>query len=478
MMNPTEHILKHFEAVSSIPRGTKDEAGIRRWLIEWATASRFGSRTDAMGNLVIQVPASAGRESEPVLILQGHMDMVWQKTPESTHDFTRDPIRLIRDGDWIHAADTTLGADNGIAIALMMALVEDDAVSHPPLELLLTVEEELGLEGAHKLDPALLTGNTLINLDSEKEGVFTVGCAGGGTVYVTLPVTWNPQTADESAFVVNVGGLRGGHSGEDINKNRANANKVMARVLDAIQRATPIRLAALKGGTARNAIPRDTEAAFVCNAGQSALCRQAFEEITADIRAELALTEPGLFIKMTGQEKSLGRAIRPEESRDALRLITALPHGVASMSTDVPNFVETSNNIGIVELKEDGLEVVSNHRSAILSKLEEISRRVESLAWLAGAQTRRTALSHPWQANMESALLKKCQRVYEQVIGTAPTVELSHAGLECGILSDRCGGLDTISFGPTIENPHSPDERLHVPSLAGTWKFLKAILES
>ena len=233
-MNPTDLILKHFEQVSSIPRGTKNEAGIRQWLVAWATARRFRSRTDAAGNLVIHIPASAGRESEATIVLQGHMDMVCQKTPESTHNFTRDPIQPVRDGDWIHANGTTLGADNGIAIALMLALAEDANISHPPLELLLTVEEELGVVGADNLDPSLISGKTLINLDSEDEGVFTVGCAGGGSVYITLPLIWNAQTADEITFEVNVAGLKGGHSGDDINKHRANANKVIARVLEFI----------------------------------------------------------------------------------------------------------------------------------------------------------------------------------------------------------------------------------------------------
>ena len=263
-MNPTELILKNFEKVSSVPRGSKNEAAIRNWLIEWAAEHNCTSKTDAAGNLVIYVPASQGYEDRPTLILQGHMDMVCQKTLESTHDFTKDPIQLIRDGDWIRANGTTLGADNGIGIALMMSLVEDESVKHPRLELLLTVEEESGLVGADTLDPTLLTGKTLINVDSETEGVFTVGCAGGGSVYMTLPVTWDSQKQKEVAFELKVSGLQGGHSGEDINKFRTNANKLIARVLDFMQRDVEIRLSTLNGGTARNAIPRDAEAVFVC----------------------------------------------------------------------------------------------------------------------------------------------------------------------------------------------------------------------
>lgn len=475
-MNPTELILKNFEKVSSIPRGTKYEAGIRNWLISWAAEHNCTSKADAAGNLVIYVPASAGYEDRPTLILQGHMDMVWQKTNETTHDFERDPIQLIRDGDWIRANGTTLGADNGIGIALMMSIVEDESIKRPPLELLLTVEEEQGLGGADNLDPSLLSGKTLINLDSETEGVFTVGCAGGGSVNITLPVTWEMQKHDEVVFELKVSGLQGGHSGEDINKFRTNANKLLARLLDEIQRNVPIRLSTLKGGTARNAIPRDAEAVFVCPSNKAEFCKEVFSALQATVQSELAKTEAGLVLSLNEINSKSVRTISQSETQAAIHLLTALPHGVSSMSADMPAFVETSNNIGVMELKEDGLSIVSNHRSSAFSRLEEINRRVETVAWLAGAKTERTKMFPPWQPNMESPLLKQCVETYRSIIEEEPKVELTHGGLECGIISDRCGGLDTISMGPTIKDLHSPDERLYVPSLAKTWNFLKTLL--
>ena len=473
-MNPTELILKNFEKVSSVPRGTKYEAGIRNWLIQWAAEHNCTSKTDAAGNLVIYAPASAGYEDRPTLILQGHMDMVWQKTNESTHDFEHDPIQLIRDGDWIRANGTTLGADNGIGIALMMSIVEDESVKHPSLELLLTVEEEMGVVGADNLDPSLLSGKTLINVDSETEGVFTVGCAGGGSVNITLPVTWDVQKQDEVAFELKVSGLQGGHSGEDINKFRTNANKLIARLLDEIQRNVPIRLSTLKGGTARNAIPREAEAVFVCPSDKTESCREIFSALRAAIQSELANTETGLALSLNQIKSEPVRVIAETES--AVRLLMALPHGVSSMSADMPAFVETSNNIGVMELKEDGLSIISNHRSSVFSRLEEITRRVETVSWLAGAKTERTKMFPPWQPNMESPLLKQCVETYRSIIEEDPKVELTHGGLECGIISDRCGGLDTISMGPTIKDLHSPDERLFVPSLAKTWEFLRSLL--
>jgi len=475
-MNPTELILKNFEKVSSVPRGSKNEAGIRNWLIDWATKHNCTSKTDAAGNLVIYVPASAGYEDRPTLILQGHLDMVCQKTSESTHDFAKDPIQLIHDGDWLRANGTTLGADNGIGIALMMSIVEDESVKHPPLELLLTVEEEQGVGGADNLDPSLLFGKTLINVDSETEGVFTVGCAGGGSVNITLPVTWEMQKKNEVAFELKVSGLQGGHSGEDINKFRINANKLIARVLDEMQRNVPIRLSTLKGGTARNAIPRDAEAVFVCPNDKKESCKEIFSALQVTIQSELAKTESGLVLSLNEIKSETIRTISHAETKAAIRLLTALPHGVSSMSADMPAFVETSNNIGVMELKEDGLSIISNHRSSVFSRLEEITRRVETVAWLAGAKTARTKMFPPWQPNMESSLLKKCVETYRSIKEEDPKVELTHGGLECGIISDRCGGLDTISMGPTIKDLHSPDERLFVPSLAKTWEFLRSLL--
>jgi dipeptidase D len=475
-MNPTELILEKFEQISSIPRGTKFEAGIRQWLIGWGAARSLKSRTDAAGNLVICVPASIGYENYPTLILQGHMDMVWQKTPESKHNFEQDPIELIRDGDWIKANGTTLGADNGIGMALMLALVEDESVQHPPLELLFTVEEEMGVVGADNLDPALLSGKTLINVDSETEGVFTVGCAGGGTVIITLPVSWSEKSADEVALEIKVGGLQGGHSGEDINKFRGNANKILARILDVIQQETQIRLSALKGGTARNAIPREAAAAILCPQEKLDEVRTSFGVVLEALRGEFQVNEQGLSIALNPLDGQDIRAVHPDETKRMIEMLIALPHGVSSMSADMPIFVETSNNIGMVELAEGGCVIVSNHRSSVPSRLEEITRRVEIIAKLSGAKTERTTMFPPWKPNMDSALLKKCVETYREVAGAEPKIELTHGGLECGIISDRCGGLDTISMGPTIRDLHSPDERLFIPSLIKVWEFIKTLL--
>ena len=346
-MSSTDQILIKFEQISAIPRGTKNEAAIRQWLIEWALSRRLPGKTDSAGNLVIYVPASDGRENTPVLILQGHLDMVCQKTSDSVHDFTRDPIHIIRDGDWLKADKTTLGADNGIAIAIVMALVEDENISRPPLELLFTVEEEVGIGGADCLDPNLLTGKLLVNLDSEIEGVFTVGCAGGGSTYITLPVNWSAPSKDEITFELKVSGLQGGHSGEDIQKHRGNANKILARTLDEVQRTIPIRLSTFKGGTARNAIPRDAEATFICSREMSTLCGETIHSFEKILQSEFASVEQGPFLALSEETDPITTAISLDQTIRGIQLIMALPNSVAEMSAKVQGFVEKSNNIGI-----------------------------------------------------------------------------------------------------------------------------------
>ena len=477
-MKPLDLILERFEQISAVPRGSYNEAGLRAWLQNWADQHAFLHQADAAGNLVIRVPATPGFENHPALILQGHMDMVCEKTPDSPHDFTHDPIRLIREGDWIHADHTTLGADNGIGVALMLALVESDEIEHPALELLLTVAEETGLVGASALDPALVTAKTLINLDSEKVGEFTIGCAGGGTVNISLPVAWSAVSSAETAFELSINGLLGGHSGEDINSHRTNANKLLGRFLEAIQRKADIRLAVLKGGSARNAIPRSAVAVFVCPQNQADLCKDVFATLLADVSAEQLTFEPAMTITLGQPETLPQRALGRAETAAGIRLLVSLPDGVAAMSADMPGFVETSNNIGVIELTEQSLEISSSQRSAVLSRLLELIERVEALAWLAGAKTERVSMYAPWQPNMASHLLKKTVEVYQNVSGQKPEVMMTHGGLECGIISERCGGLDSISMGPALENLHSPDERLFVPSLEPTWEFLKVLLKS
>jgi dipeptidase D len=479
MEKVTNTIIETFEAISAIPRCSKNEAKLAAWLMDWAREHGYPFRSDEAGNLVIQVPASPGMDGKPTVILQGHMDMVCEKTPESAHDFECDPIRVLRDGDWIHADGTTLGADNGIALAMALVLVEDDAVRHPPLELLFTVDEESGLIGAHKLDASLITGRILINIDSEDEGVFTIGCAGGEETLVRLPLVYEDWPDSCACGRVVVGGLRGGHSGVDIHKPRANANRLLVRLLLRLQEAPDFRLVSLAGGSAHNAIPRDASAWVAFPPSQAAAVRDAVKGCEQIFIEEHADTEPNLFVHFEELEDTLPeRVLRPESAVQAVRLVNALPHGVHGMSTRVAGLVETSCNLAIVRIAKDALDVISSQRSSAMSRLDEMTERVTSVAALAGASATRMNHHPAWAPDMQATLLKHCCEVYGALYDKEPVVEVIHAGLECGLIGAKVPGMEMISIGPNLRHPHSPDEKLNVPSVGRVYQFLAALLAS
>lgn len=479
MENVTNTIIDIFEAISAIPRCSKNEAKLAAWLMAWAREHGYPFRSDAAGNLVIQVPASPGMDGRPTVILQGHMDMVCEKTPESAHDFECDPIRVVRDGDWIHADGTTLGADNGIALAMALVLAQDHAVRHPPLELLFTVDEESGLIGAHKLDASLITGRILINIDSEDEGVFTIGCAGGEETLVRLPLVHEDWPAGCDYGRVVVGGLRGGHSGVDIHQPRANANRLLGRLLLKLQERGDVRLVSLAGGSAHNAIPRDASAGVAFPSAQAAAVRDAVKWCEQVFRKEHADTEPNLFVHCEALEDALpGAVLGSESALQAVRLLNALPHGVHGMSTRVAGLVETSCNLAIVRIEQDALEIISSQRSSAMSRLDEMTERVTAVAALAGASATRMNHHPAWAPNMQAALLKRCREVYGALYDKEPVVEVIHAGLECGLIGDKVPGMEMISIGPNLRHPHSPDEKLNVPSVGRVYQFLTALLAS
>ncbi|HAE57997.1 MAG TPA: aminoacyl-histidine dipeptidase [Anaerolineae bacterium] len=471
----TQKIIHLFEQISAIPRGTGREADLSAWLQAWAGQRGYPWKTDAAGNLLIRVPASSGCEAAPILILQGHMDMVCEKTPESQHDFLKDPIRPVVDGEWLRAEGTTLGADNGIAIALAMALAEEVVVRHPPLELLFTVEEEVGIGGANRLQPGFAEGKILINLDSEDEGTFVVGCAGGQTTHIRMGLWFEPLREWQS-YNFKVSGLQGGHSGVDIHKHRANANRLLARTLARIRARVPMRIVGLQGGTAHNAIPRQAEACIAFDSGNFGVVEQVLRDFEQSLSAEYAGVESG--INLTLGKCDADRAVNEVGSEKLVQLLMAIPHGVAHMSSSVDGFVETSNNFASLEIRGEELHLLTSQRSTVMSRLESLTERIGAIALLAGAQVRHSDGYPSWQPDMNSALLKRSRELYQSLFGVAPRVEMIHAGLECGIIGAIFGGMDMISLGATIQNPHSPQERLNIPSVGRVWKFLAALAES
>ncbi len=482
MNRDMEKTMEIFERISRIPRCSKKEERISRWIAGWADDNGFPYKKDKAGNLSISVSASKGAENAPTVILQGHLDMVCEKTPDSGHDFDKDPIELVCEGDWLRAKDTSLGADNGIGVALAMAAATDDSLPRPPLELLFTVDEETGLTGAGKLEPGWLTGKILLNIDSENDEVFTVGCAGGRDTVVKLPVQ-----RDDSAFgrfeyfELKVGGLKGGHSGADIREQRANAVKILSRLLLLLLEKFDARVVSISGGSAHNAIPREASALLALPPENVPSAKEKVSALMETVAGEYRKIEPALEARL--EKKQLGDAssVGPMGEADGLktvRLLRAIPHGVHGMSLDVPGLVETSNNLATVKTSENEVEIVTSQRSSVMCKLDEVAEVVKAAANLAGAKCEDKNGYPAWKPNMDSPLLSECVRIYEGLHGKKPKIEVIHAGLECAVIGSKYPGMDMISFGPNISGAHSPDEKLDLVSAEKVRNFLNALLRA
>jgi dipeptidase D len=478
-MSPIVHtILEYFNQINAIPRCSNHEAQLAEWLKQWAAAHRFDTREDPAGNLVMAVPPSPGYESAPGVVLQGHMDMVCEKTPDASHDFTTDPIRSKVEGDWLMAEGTTLGADNGIAIAYALALAEDEQTRHPPLEFLFTVDEESGLNGAKKLGPHMLASKLMINLDSEDEGIFTIGCAGGADIEMQLKMAAQAPPSDWIPMQVRIGGFMGGHSGIDIHKGRGNANKILARMLTRLQETAHIRLVSIAGGSRHNAIARDAHALVACAPLHKKTVQKAVSDMQKTILQEYSGIETAPFVTATDADCHADAALSPDDTDRVIRILTAMPHGVCAMSHTFANTVETSSNLATVALDSGKLTILSSQRSALVSRLEALNHTIYAVAGLAGAETRTTNGYPPWTPKRDSRLLTAAQRIYRRLFDKDPIVQVIHAGLECAIIGDRYENMDMISFGPTIRNPHSPSERLYIPSIEKVWNLLVTLLQS
>lgn len=470
-------LWKHFDALLSIPRPSKHEERACRYVIERAEALGLPWRQDATGNLVVEKPASPGKEDAPVVVLQGHLDMVTEKNSGTVHDFDRDPIVPRRDGDWVKATNTTLGADNGIGAAALLAVMEADDLVHGPLELLFTVDEETGLTGVLALDPEAiaLRGRLLLNLDSEEEGAVTIGCAGGSTSRITLPLETAPAPDKTVALDVKLSGLKGGHSGMEIHLQRGNAVKLLARVLLAALQNAPFHLAAFQGGNKHNALPREATARVVLPTEARSAFISAVEAETAAIQDELRAVDPDLSVGIDEAAAS-DRVWTAAATRKALDLLNALPHGVLAMSNDIPGLVETSLNLATAASADGSLAILLSIRSSVASAMRTTKRGLRAIAELAGAEVQENDGYPSWKPNLDSPLLATFRKLHQQKLGTDPELKAVHAGLECGVLGEKFSGLDMISFGPVIQGAHSPDERVEVGSVGRFWELLRVVL--
>ncbi|MCP3978660.1 MAG: aminoacyl-histidine dipeptidase [bacterium] len=470
-------VWDHFASIAAIPRPSKHEERIVAWVRSVAEEHGWEVRSDDIGNLVLCVPATRGRENAPVVVLQAHLDMVCEKNKGVEHDFMNDPIRTRIDGDWVYATGTTLGADNGLGVAAALAAATDPDVTHGPLELLFTLDEETGLTGAQNLDASIVKGRTLLNLDSEEDGVLFVGCAGGADCHLFLDAATEPAPAGHEARRLEIRGLRGGHSGLNIHENRGNALKLAVRVLASAQReGIALEIGDLGGGSMHNAIPREADVTLYVAASDRAAFEKLVRRMADDFRLELRGIDDGLTVELVaanGDGTVLGHGTRDR----LIDLLEVLPHGVLGMSGDLAGLVETSNNLAVVQRQNGRFRIVTAARSSVMPTLRSIIGRVRSAARLARAEAE-THDGYPgWKPDMASPVLRIVRDVYAEVWGDQPEVTAIHAGLECGLLGEKVSGMDMISFGPQIEGAHSPDERVNVPSVARFWDALARTLD-
>jgi dipeptidase D len=470
-----QEIWRHFEALAAIPRPSAKEAAVRDHILRLAANLGLESLVDEAGNVVVRKPAYAGRESAPVTALQGHLDMVCEKNEGTKFNFDRDPIRLIRREDWLYADGTTLGSDNGIGVSAALAVMESKTIQHGPMEFVFTVEEETTLGGASAFKPGVLKAHYLLNLDNEERGTLCIGCAGGLNTRARRKVAFQVAGAG-AGYRVKVSGLKGGHSGVDIHLGRGNAVRILGGVLQLVLEQIPAQLANLKGGSAHNAIPREAWALLMVDPTNEAQLESIVAQYAEDVRADLGAFDPDLQITVEKAEHPQ-RAIALGDAKKVVDLIASLHHGVLAMSPDVPGLVQDSTNVATVSLQDGVVEIVTSQRSAIEGSKNIAKRLVATACRLAGFEVEHSSSYPGWKPEPNSDIVRKSKAVFEEMYGSTPNLIAMHAGLETGVLGVNYPEMQMISFGPQIEHPHSPAERVQISSVAEFWKYLIAVLE-
>lgn len=468
-------VFHFFEEITRIPHGSGNVDKISDYLVKFAEERNIYCIQDELKNVIMIKEATKGYEQEPPVILQGHMDMVAVKKPDCTIDMKTEGLQVAVRGDEIYAEGTSLGGDDGIAVAYSLALLDSDTIKHPRLEVILTVDEEVGMDGARGIDLSMLTANRMVNLDSEDEGIFLTSCAGGARVKCRLPLAM--ESREGRIFSVTVGGLLGGHSGGEIHKERGNSNCILGRLLYRLAGKMQIALGTAEGGLADNAIPRETRAELLVEEQAAELLRQEVQTVERELQAELASRDSGIFIAL--EEKGHGSllCLSPEETKKAAAFLRALPNGVQAMSPDMPGLVETSLNLGILKVEELGLLAEFSVRSSVESEKYDLIDRLCGVTALAGGSNEVTGDYPGWKFRKDSPLREKMVALYEKMYGIAPRVEAIHAGLECGILGSKIKNLDCVSMGPQMRDIHTTEETLSISSAGRVWEYLVALLE-
>ncbi len=492
-------VFHYFEEICNIPHGSGNTKSLSDYLKSFADERGLMCIQDEAGNIIIVKEASPGYEDEKTVILQGHIDMVAVKKTESSIDMEKEPLRLKRDGNRIYAQDTSLGGDDGIAVAYALAILDSEALKHPRLEVVLTVDEEIGMDGAKVIDLSMLKGRRMINIDQEEEGVFLTSCAGGVRADIRIPLEYGTdfgtaQNVDSASadfadvrnkkkVQIRIKGLKGGHSGGEIIRGGGNANCLTGRVLYQIFQQIPFGIADLKGGLADNAIPKEAQAGIIVTADDAEKVEALVREIEKEIQGELASKDPEFAIELTvgnddPAKELTGKVLTVESTERVLSCLAALPNGVQAMSADVEGLVETSLNLGIMKMEDGKLLLKYALRSSVESAKKALCRKLQAVAHLAGASFCTQGDYPGWAYRKDSPLREKMVRIYEEMFGKKPQLQAIHAGLECGMFADKLPGLDCVSIGPDMHDIHTADECLDIASTQRTWQFLVAVLEA
>ncbi len=469
-------VFQYFDEICKVPRPSKKEEQIIEYLKAFGKKHNLETKVDEAGNVLIKKPATKGKENLKAVVLQSHIDMVCEKNNNVEHDFLKDPIETVVDGEWLKAKGTTLGADNGIGVATELAILASDDIEHGPIECLFTVDEETGLTGAFALKEGFMNGEILINLDSEDEGELFIGCAGGANTVAEFTYTEIAAPEDYFYFKVGVEGLTGGHSGDDINKNRANANKQLVRFLSILADKYDLYLCEIKGGNLHNAIPREAHAVCAVPMQNKESIRIDLNIFASEVEAEFAVTEPNMRWVLQS-ESPVAKAIDRDTAAHFIKSLYSVFHGVFAMSQEIPGFVETSSNLASIKMPGNNIiRVETSQRSSILSSRKDVSAAVKSAFELGGAKVSVGDGYPGWKPNPSSPILKVAEEAYVRLFGVEPKVKAIHAGLECGLFLEKYPTLDMVSFGPTLRGVHSPDERMLIPTVDKFWRHLLEVL--
>ncbi len=469
-------VFYYFEEITKIPHGSGNVEKISNYLYNFAKERNIEVLQDQMKNIIMIKEASDGYENEPTLILQGHMDMVAVHKPDYDIDMSKEGLRVCIDGDKVYAEGTSLGGDDGIAVAYALAILDSPEIKHPRLEVIITVDEEVGMDGADFIDLSMLKGKNLINLDSEEEGIFLASCAGGARIDCQVP--FERETKKGLELKLYVGGLLGGHSGTEIHRERGNAHMLMARVLLALSKVGDVGLLSWKGGVADNAIPRDCEAIILVKDEEVNAVLDKIEEVQSALKIEYATRDPFLLITAKKQKETECKVVSGKEYERVVSFIYSLPNGVQAMSMDMPGLVETSLNLGVLELKEDIITARFAVRSSVESSKEALLNKIKAITMLSGGKTETTGIYPGWSYRKDSPFRDKLVKVYKDMYGVEPKVEAVHAGLECGLLAGKIPGLDCISLGPNMFDIHTTEETLSISSTQRVWEYLVRVLET